>query len=83
MFAGRTLLFFCLRIKVSNAKNAVVLLGLNAAVTPSFRFRLYGALPRTLLFQDFDTIQFWKHSLAVAVIGAPKPILTPSPELLI
>jgi hypothetical protein len=33
------------------------------------------------LSQDWEIIEFGKHSLAMAVIGNPKPILTPSPEL--
>jgi len=55
--AGRTLPFFGLRIKVSNVKNAVVLLGFNAVITPSFRLRLLMALPKTFLCQDFEMIE--------------------------
>ena len=47
--------------------NAVVLQGFNAVRNAIISVSVINALPKTLLFQDFEMIEFWKHSLAVAV----------------
>ena len=52
---------------VSDIKNAVVLLGFNAVRNAIISVSVINALPKTLLFQDFEMIDFWKHSLSVAV----------------
>jgi putative nucleotidyltransferase with HDIG domain len=53
--------------KISNVQNAVVLLGYNTVRNAIVSVSVINALPKTLLFQDFEMIEFWKHSLAVAV----------------
>jgi putative nucleotidyltransferase with HDIG domain len=53
--------------KISNVKNAVVLLGYNTVRNAIVSVSVINTLPKTLLFQDFEMIEFWKHSLAVAV----------------
>ena len=59
--------FYGFRSKVSDIKNAVVLLGFNAVRNAIISVSVINALPKTLLFQDFEMIDFWKHSLSVAV----------------
>ena len=59
--------FYGFRSKVSDVNNAVVLLGFNAVRNAIISVSVINALPKTLLFQDFEMIEFWKHSLAVAV----------------
>ena len=59
--------FYGFRSKVSDVKNAVVLMGFNAVHNTIISVSVAMALPKTLLFQDFEMIEFWKHSLAVAV----------------
>ena len=59
--------FYGFRSKVSDVNNAVVLLGFNAVRNAIISVSVINALPKTLLFQDFEMIDFWKHSLAVAV----------------
>jgi putative nucleotidyltransferase with HDIG domain len=59
--------FYGFRSKVSDVKNAVVLLGFNAVHNAIISVSVVNALPKTLLFQDFEMMAFWKHSLAVAV----------------
>ena len=61
--------FYGFRSKVSDIKNAVVLLGFNAVRNAIVSVSVVMSLPKTLLFQDFEMIDFWKHSLAVAVAG--------------
>lgn len=59
--------FYGFKSRVSNIKNAVVLLGFNAVRNAIVSVSIINALPRSLLFQDFEMNEFWKHSLAVAV----------------
>ena len=59
--------FYGFQSKISDVKNAVVLLGFNAVRNAIISVSVINALPKTLLFQDFEMIEFWKHSLAVAV----------------
>jgi hypothetical protein len=54
------------RSKVSDVKNAVVLLGFEAVRNAIISVSVAMALPKTLLFQDFEMMAFWKHSPAVA-----------------
>jgi len=42
-------------------------MGFNAVHNAIVSVSVVNALPKTLLFQDFEMIEFWKHSLAVAV----------------
>ena len=59
--------FYGFKSRVSNIKNAVVLLGFNAVRNAIVSVSIINALPRNILFQDFEINAFWKHSLAVAV----------------
>jgi putative nucleotidyltransferase with HDIG domain len=59
--------FYGFKSRVSNIKNAVVLLGFNAVRNAIVSVSIINALPKSLLFQDFEMNEFWKHSLAVAV----------------
>ena len=59
--------FYGFKSKVSNIKNAVVLLGFNAVRNAIVSVSIINTLPKSLLFQDFGMNEFWKHSLAVAV----------------
>ena len=59
--------FYGFKSRVSNIKNAVVLLGFNALRNAIVSVSIINSLPKSLLFQDFEMNEFWKHSLAVAV----------------
>jgi len=59
--------FYGFKSKVSDIKNAVVLLGFNAVRNAIVSVSVIKALPKNALFQDFEMDAFWKHSLAVAV----------------
>jgi putative nucleotidyltransferase with HDIG domain len=59
--------FYGFKSKVSNIKNAVVLLGFNAVRNAIVSVSIINSLPKSPLFQDFEMNEFWKHSLAVAV----------------
>jgi putative nucleotidyltransferase with HDIG domain len=59
--------FYGFKSRVSDIKNAVVLLGFNAVRNAIVSVSVINALPKSLLFQDFEMNAFWKHSLAVAV----------------
>jgi putative nucleotidyltransferase with HDIG domain len=59
--------FYGFKSRVSNIKNAVVLLGFNAVRNAIVSVSVINALPKNILFQDFEMNAFWKHSLAVAV----------------
>ena len=59
--------FYGFRSKISDIKNAVVLLGFNAVRNAIVSVSIINTMPKTILFQDFEMIDFWKHSLAVAV----------------
>jgi putative nucleotidyltransferase with HDIG domain len=59
--------FYGFKSRVSDIKNAVVLLGFNAVRNAIVSVSVINTLPRNLLFQDFEINDFWKHSLAVAV----------------
>lgn len=59
--------FYGFKSRISDIKNAVVLLGFNAVRNAIVSVSVINALPKSLLFQDFEMTTFWKHSLAVAV----------------
>jgi len=59
--------FYGFKSKISNVKNAVVLLGFNAVRNAIVSVSIINSLPKSLLFEDFEMNAFWKHSLAVAV----------------
>ena len=59
--------FYGFKSRVSDVRNAVVLLGFNAVRNAIVSVSIINALPKNLLFQDFEMNAFWKHSLAVAV----------------
>lgn len=59
--------FYGFKSRISDVKNAVVLLGYNAVRNAIVSVSVINALPKSLVFQDFEMRDFWKHSLAVAV----------------
>jgi putative nucleotidyltransferase with HDIG domain len=59
--------FYGFKSRISDVKNAVVLLGYNAVRNAIVSVSVINALPKNLVFQDFEMRDFWKHSLAVAV----------------
>ena len=59
--------FYGLKSRVSDIKNAVVLLGFNAVRNAIVSVSVINALPKSVLSQDFEMDAFWRHSLAVAV----------------
>ena len=61
--------FYGFKSGVSDIRHAVVMLGFNAVRNAIVSVSIINALPKGLLFQDFEMGAFWKHSLAVAVIS--------------
>ena len=59
--------FYGFKSRVSDVRHAVVLLGFNAVRNVVVSVSIINALPKNILFQDFEMDAFWKHSLAVAV----------------
>ena len=59
--------FYGLKSRVSDIKNAVVLLGFNAVRNAIVSVSVINALPKCVLSHDFEMDAFWRHSLAVAV----------------
>jgi len=59
--------FYGFKSGVSDIRHAVVMLGFNAVRNAIVSVSIIDALPKSLLFQDFEMGAFWKHSLAVAV----------------
>ena len=59
--------FYGFKSRVSDVRHAVVLLGFNAVRNAVVSVSIINALPKNILFQDFEMDAFWKHSLAVAV----------------
>lgn len=59
--------FYGFKTKISDVKTAVVLLGFNTVRNAVISISIINALPKNLLFQDFEMDVFWRHSLAVAV----------------
>jgi putative nucleotidyltransferase with HDIG domain len=59
--------FYGFKSKISDLRNAVVLLGYNAVRNAIVSLSVINAFPKRVKLMDFDISQFWKHSLAVAV----------------
>ena len=59
--------FYGFKSKISDLRNAVVLLGYNAVHNAIVSLSVINSFPKRVNLMDFDISQFWKHSLAVAV----------------
>jgi putative nucleotidyltransferase with HDIG domain len=59
--------FYGFKSKVSDIRNAVIMLGFNAVRNAIVSIAVIGAFPRKNALNGFDITDFWKHSLAVAV----------------
>jgi putative nucleotidyltransferase with HDIG domain len=59
--------FYGFKTKISDLRNAVVLLGYNAVRNAIVSISVINSFPKRVQLMDFDIAQFWKHSLAVAV----------------
>jgi len=59
--------FYGFKSKISDLRNAVVLLGYNAVRNAIVSISVINSFPKRVKLIDFDISQFWKHSLAVAV----------------
>ncbi len=59
--------FYGFKSKISDLRNAVVLLGYNAVRNAIVSLSVINSFPKHINLMDFDISQFWKHSLAVAV----------------
>jgi putative nucleotidyltransferase with HDIG domain len=59
--------FYGFQSKISDLRNAVVLLGYNAVRNAIVSLSVINSFPKRITLMDFDVSQFWKHSLAVAV----------------
>ena len=59
--------FYGFKSKISDLRNAVVLLGYNAVRNAIVSLSVINSFPKRVTLMDFDVSQFWKHSLAVAV----------------
>jgi len=59
--------FYGFQSKISDIRNAVVLLGFNAVRNAIVSLAVIEAFGKNTRLKDFDIRDFWKHSLAVAV----------------
>jgi len=59
--------FYGFKSKISDLRNAVVLLGYNAVRNAIVSLSVINSFPQRINMLDFNVSQFWKHSLAVAV----------------
>ncbi len=59
--------FYGFKSKISDLRNAVVLLGYNAVRNAIVSLSVISSFPQRINLLDFNISQFWKHSLAVAV----------------
>ncbi len=59
--------FYGFKSKISDLRNAVVLLGYNVVRNAIVSISVINSFPKRVKLMDFDISQFWKHSLAVAV----------------
>jgi len=59
--------FYGFQSKISDIRNAVVLLGFNAVRNAIVSLAVIEAFGKNNRLKDFDITDFWKHSLAVAV----------------
>ena len=59
--------FYGFKTKISDLRNAIVLLGYNSVRNAIVSLSVINTFPKRVALMDFDITQFWKHSLAVAV----------------
>jgi putative nucleotidyltransferase with HDIG domain len=59
--------FYGFKTKISDLRNAIVLLGYNAVRNAIVSLSIINSFSKRVALVDFDISQFWKHSLAVAV----------------
>jgi putative nucleotidyltransferase with HDIG domain len=59
--------FYGFKSKISDLRNAIVLLGYNAVRNAIVSLSVISSFSKRVTLIDFDISQFWKHSLAVAV----------------
>ena len=59
--------FYGFKSKISDLRNAIVLLGYNAVRNAIISLSVISSFSKRVTLIDFDITQFWKHSLAVAV----------------
>jgi putative nucleotidyltransferase with HDIG domain len=59
--------FYGFKTKISDLRNAIVLLGYNSVRNAIVSLSIINTLSKRVALIDFDISQFWKHSLAVAV----------------
>lgn len=59
--------FYGFKSKISDLRNAIVLLGYNAVRNAIVSLSVIHSFSKRVALSDFDISQFWKHSLAVAV----------------
>jgi putative nucleotidyltransferase with HDIG domain len=59
--------FYSFNVKISDLRNAIVLLGFSAVRNAILSLSVINSFPKQLAMMDFDITEFWKHSLAVAV----------------
>ena len=70
--------FYGFKSKISDLRNAVVLLGYNAVRNAIVSLSVINSFPKRVSLMDFDISLFWKHSLAVAVTHKCQDIDNPS-----
>lgn len=68
--------FYGFKTKISDIRNAVVLLGYNAVRNAIVSISVIKAFSKSSGLQGFDVSEFWKHSLAVAVTSKNISIMT-------
>jgi putative nucleotidyltransferase with HDIG domain len=59
--------FYGFKSKISDLRNAIVLLGYNAVRNAIVSLSIINTFSKRVALMDLDISQFWKHSLAVAV----------------
>ncbi|MGD8882935.1 MAG: HDOD domain-containing protein, partial [Desulfobacterales bacterium] len=59
--------FYGFKTKISDLRNAIVLLGYNAVRNAIVSLSIINSFSKRVALVEFDISQFWKHSLAVAV----------------
>jgi putative nucleotidyltransferase with HDIG domain len=68
--------FYGFKSKISDLRNAVVLLGYNAVRNAIVSLSVISSFPKRINLENFDISQFWKHSLAVAVTSKSIALLS-------
>lgn len=61
--------FYGFKSRISNIRNAIVLLGFNTVRNAIVSVSVISAFSRKSKLTDFNITEFWKHSLAVAVVS--------------